>query len=175
MTRSVANFVLFQAVWFAAVLGATAGRMWIGPLAALAFLTAHLWMVGDEGERRRELSYVLTVGLLGTLADSFLRAIGATAYPTSEEAWFFAWAPPWIASLWIAFAMLPRFSLGWLRGNPGLAVALGAVGGPLSYLAGARLGAVAVGDSPSLTWTALALEYAVVTPLLLRFAPRASA
>ena len=105
--RNVANFLLFQAFWFAAVLGAAAGRVWLGPLAALAVLAAHLWMVGDDRERRRELSYVLAVGLLGTLVDSFLRAIGATAYPTSEGAWPFASVPPWITSLWVAFAMLP--------------------------------------------------------------------
>ncbi len=171
--RNVANFLLFQTFWFTAVLGAAAGRMWLGPLAAIAVLTVHLWMLGDGRERKRELAYVLAVGLLGTLVDSLLRTAGATAYPTSEQAWPFAAVPPWITSLWVAFAILPRFSLRWLRGRPALAVLLGALGGPLSYLAGARLGAVAVGQSPSLTWTALALEYAVVTPLLLRFAPRA--
>ena len=168
--RNAGNFLLFQAVWFTTVWGAAGGRPWIGPIATLAFLGVHLRMLGSRRERRRELAYVLAVGLLGTVADSLLHAVGATAYPSSHQRSSGAWAPLWITSLWLAFATLPRFSLGWLRGRPVLAAALGAVGGPLAYLAGTRLGAVAVGDSPLLTWAALALEYAVATPLLLRFA-----
>ena len=45
------------------------------------------------------------------------------------------------------------------------------MGGPLSYFAGTRMGAVAIGESSTLTWSALAAEYAVVTPLLLALAP----
>jgi hypothetical protein len=47
-----------------------------------------------------------------------------------------------------------------------LAALLGAVGGPLSYFGGSRLGAVAHADSELFTYGLLALEYAVVTPLL---------
>jgi hypothetical protein len=83
--------------------------------------------------------------------------------------------PPWITALWIGFATLPRFSLAWLRGKPWLAALLGGVAGPLSYLAGVRLGAVAVGAHPLLTFGVLAAEYALVTPLLLLLAPRSEA
>ena len=173
--RNFANLLLFQAVWFSAVLGAAAGRMWVGPLATGAFLLAHLRMIDGTRERRRELGYVLAVGALGAVADSLLRAAGATVYPTSDEAWSFATAPPWIWSLWAAFAMLPRYSLAWLLERPRLAALFGAVGGPLSFLAGTRFGAVAAGELALVTWIALAMQYAVATPLLLRFAPRARA
>jgi hypothetical protein len=61
----------------------------------------------------------------------------------------------------------------WLAGRPALAALLGAVGGPLSFAAGARMGAVGVGPTPALTWGVLALEYALATPLLLLLAPHA--
>jgi len=165
--KNLANFVLFQVAWFACVSAAAHGYMWLGPLVVLVAVTLHLLVIADPEERRWELGYILVVGLVGMLADTGLGLLGATRYPSSEAVWSLALAPPWITALWVLFATLPHHSLAWLRGRPRLAVVLGAVGGPLSYLGGTRLGAVAVGDQPLLTWGALAIEYAVVTPLLL--------
>jgi len=169
--RNLANFALFQLAWFVAVGGAARGELWAGPFAVGVFLLIHLGMLPSQRSRGAELVYVLAVGAIGALADTALHAIGATAYPTSVEGWGHALVPPWIISLWVAFALLPRFSLGWLAGKPGLAFLLGAIGGPLSYLGGTRMGAVAAGENELLTWGALSLEYALITPLLLRFAP----
>ncbi len=173
--KNILNFALFQLFWFAAVCGAGAGELWFGPLAVALFLVLHLVMVPAAAERRRELGYVLAVGLAGSFIDSSLHAIGATAYPTSHEAWPFVVVPPWIVSLWLGFAMLPRFSLGWLAGRPVLAALFGVIGGPLSYFAGSRFGAVAVAEEPLLTWGALAVEYAILMPIMLRLAPGAAA
>lgn len=164
------NFVLFQLFWFVAVGGAARGWLWAGPAAVVVFLVVHLAMIRAASERRRELVYALLAGAVGTLLDTGLRAVGALTYPSSE-AWGLVLVPPFITSLWVAFALLPRFSLAWLAGRPLLTLVLGAVGGPLSFYAGTRLGAVGAGSSPTLTWGLLALEYALVTPLLLRFAP----
>ncbi len=166
--KKLANFLLFQGAWFVTVAGAARGAVWVGPATFAAVAAVHLLLVF---ERARELRFLLFAGVLGTIADSVLAALGATAYPSSEAAWHFPIVPPWITALWIGFATLPRFSLAWLVRRPGLAALLGAVGGPLSYLAGARLGAVAVSSEPLLTWGALAVEYALATPLLLWLAP----
>ena len=119
----------------------------------------------------RETLWAVGVGALGTVLDSALLAAGATRYPGTDAAWPEALVPPWITALWVAFALLPRVSLRWLAGRTTLAALLGAVGGPLSYLAGERMGAVALADAPAFTVVALAVEYALLTPLLLRFAP----
>ena len=166
--RNIQNYALFQGVWFAAVSGAAAGRPWQGVAAAALMLLVHLWLVS---ERWRELRYVLAVGAAGSLADSLLSALGVLAYPVHTQAYGGPWVPPWIAALWLAVGMLPRFSLAWLRGRLPLAAALGALAGPLSFLAGERLGVVeATGVA---TWIALGLEYALAMPLLLLLAPRA--
>ncbi len=170
--KNLGNFLLFQAGWFACVSGAAEGRLWLGPLVAFGVVTIHLMVVARAVNRRREAVYIVAVGLLGVLMDTGLNAIGATRYPLSLEADGVPFAPAWIAALWVLFATLPHHSLSWLAGRPWLAVLLGAVGGPLSYMAGVRMGAVAVGESPLLTWGALAIEYALVTPLLLRYARR---
>jgi len=162
--RNLLNFALFQAGWFACVLGGVRGEMAWGPIAVAAIVVVHLAVVSRSGERTGELGFIVAVGLAGTLLDTGLRVLEVTAYPTSPEGIF---VPPWIAALWFLFATLPYHSLGWLRGRPTLAFLLGAIGGPLSYFGGVRMGAVSTGPEPVWTWLALAVEYAVVTPLML--------
>jgi len=179
--KSLANFALFQTFWFAAVGGAARGQLWVGPVAVAVFVSAHLAMV-PRGERRPEAGYLVGVTLVGGLVDTALHAFAVTGFPTSPPGASFTWPqglgpipPPWILSCWLAFACLPRFSLGWLAGRPTLAALLGAVGGPLSYLAGVRLGATEVPGSTLTTVLVLAVEYAVLTPLMLALVPRSRA
>jgi hypothetical protein len=82
--------------------------------------------------------------------------------------------PWWIFAMWPMFSTTLNISMRFLQGRPWLAAALGAAGAPLSYAAGARLGAVAL---PNRT-AALALEGAgwlVILPLLIAMARRLSA
>jgi len=168
--RNLANYLLFQVGWFACVSRAAHGDMWSGPLVVLVIVALHLLFVVRPSERRWELGYILAIGVLGMLVDTGLGLIGATCYPSSEAVWPARIAPPWITALWVLFGTLPHHSLGWLAGRPALAVVLGAIGGPLSFLGGTRFMAVAPGEAPLLTWVALALEYALLTPLLLHLA-----
>jgi len=168
--RNLANYLLFQAGWLACVGAAVEGRMWLGPLAVLAIVVLHLALLTQRGRRKRELGYLLAIGALGLVADSLLAALDLVRYPTSVESWPSALVPAWITALWILFATLPAHSMSWLRGRHTLAVLFGAIGGPLSFLAGVRLGAIEPGSHPSWTWLALAVEYAVLMPLMLHFA-----
>jgi hypothetical protein len=168
--KNLLNYALFQSVWFAAVWGAASGHLVLGFLAAHAMLAAHLAMLPGT-ERLRELGYLLAVTTVGGVADSVLSHAGLIVYPTSD-AWTLPTSPPWILGLWLGFAMLPRFSLAWLRPRLAWAVVLGALGGPLSFYAGTRFGAISPGSAA--TWWALALEYAVLVPLMLRLAPRST-
>ncbi len=168
--RSLLQFAAFQAVWFASVLGAARGQAWLGALALLPYLA---WMLAGERARGRWLARWLAAGALGCLLDSALRVRGLIVYPLVPAGWPTWLVPPFIASLWIAFATLPHVSLAWLAPRPALAVLLGALGGPLSFAAGVRMGAIEHGRSIVATNVALALEYALATPILLRWlAPR---
>jgi len=175
---SLLNFALFQGFWFAAVIGASRGELWWGPAAALVFAAVHLGMV-PAGLRRAEVGYLAGMTIVGGLLDTALHAFDVTAFPTSSPGTSGAWPealglvpPPWILSCWLAFACLPRFSLGWLVDRPRLAALFGAIGGPLSYLAGVRLGAAAIPGDATTTVTVLAVEYAVLMPLMLALVPR---
>jgi len=166
------HFLSFQGVWFAAVLGAAHGLGWPGPVALLLHVVLHLSAV-PGAQRVREVRALAWAGLAGLVMDSGLMHLGATVYPTNTI--HFGLCPPWIVALWVGFASLPRYSLAWLRGRTGLAVLLGAVGGPLSYWGGTRTGAVALSDPWWISVAALSVQYAVVTPLLLRWMPARSA
>ncbi len=166
MTRLVTNFALFQAGWFACVLGAAWGRPWTGAALALA---AAAWHVARAARPGGELALVLIAAAFGAAFDSLLAASGWLVY-ASPVPWA-GLAPVWIVALWACFATTLNVSLGWLKGRHVLAAVLGAAGGPLAYLAGEALGGVTLSArTPSLA--ALAAGWAVAMPLLLLIAAR---
>jgi len=170
--RSLIQFAAFQGLWFAAVLGAARGQPWLGAAVLIPFLALHRWGLGLG---RAEVTRAVGLGLLGAALDGVLAGFGLLAYPGSTGDWPPFLVPPWIAALWVAFALLTPISLAWLARRPGLAVVLGAVGGAFSALAGVRMGALALGEPKGLSLAVLALEYAVATPLLLRLVPARAA
>lgn len=173
MTAKVVNFVVFQVVYSACVLGAARGWLWLGPVAGAVLLPINLLFV-PKGRRLCELRLWAICGALGFTLDSGLLASGLIDFPSiarvMPEAAASGWlVPPWIVTLWIAVGTMLRTTLGWLAERRLLAVALGAVGGPLSFWSGSRLGAVEL-PAGWLTLGALSLEYALVMPVLLRLA-----
>ncbi len=54
-----------------------------------------------------------------------------------------------------------------MNGRPVLAAIFGAIGGPLSYMAGERLGAIALGDPRWRSLLVLSISWAVAMPLLM--------
>lgn len=168
MLTSLLNLIAFKLGWIAAVGGASQESLWLGPAVIAAIVLVHVSLVR---ETLAEFAFVVAVGLAGAALDSGMSAAGLIQYPTSEAGWAFGVVPPWIAALWVLFATLPRYSLRWLSGRPLLAVLFGAVGGPLSFLAGSKLGVIAPGETAWLTYAALALEYAVALPIIMLFAP----
>lgn len=162
----IVNFLVFQAGWFATVLGAANGAPWLGPVAVLAAAALHLRLSPRPSVEARLLAAAL---LLGLGADSALLATGWIAYPNGH--WAPGLAPYWIVTLWALFATTLNVSMRWMRGRFLLAVLFGAIGGPLSYLAGARLGAMTFVDTvPAVA--ALAIGWAVAMPLLLVLSAR---
>ncbi|MGK2926041.1 MAG: DUF2878 domain-containing protein, partial [Lysobacterales bacterium] len=165
------NFVAFQLGWFACVLGAANGLPWAGPLVVLAVVTLHL------ARARRPLPELRLIGLamaLGLLVDSLLLATGWLSYPSGlwlPGPWQSNLAPYWIVAMWALFATTLNLSMGWLRGRPLLAALMGAVGGPLSYLAGEKLGGIEL-TAPVAALSALAFAWAVAMPLLMWAAAR---
>jgi hypothetical protein len=165
-TSLIINIVAFQAGWFACALGATHGLPWLGTLAVLLIAAWHLYTAAQPAREARLLAAVLLIGLV---FDSLLCWQGLITFHNGQP------LPPlsahWMVALWVLFATALNVSMRWLRGRWWLAAAFGAVGGPMSYLAGAKLGALALSDS-ALTLPAIGVGWALLMPLLVALAIR---
>lgn len=141
MTRVLVNLVAFQLGWLACVLGGAHGLPWLGVVAVGLVVAYHL---SSAAAPRREALLLLTVGLIGALWDGLLVRLGFLEYPSGM---ILPWlAPVWIIAMWVGFATTLNLSLGWLRGRWYWAMLFGALGGPLAYWAGMKLGGVSFPD-----------------------------
>jgi hypothetical protein len=159
--RSLWNFAMFQAGWFACVLGAAERQWWIGPLCTVAILAVHLRIAKD---RPGEWRFLLATLPLGFVVDNLQVALGAIE---SRSTLAPALAPLWLLPLWPLFGSVFGESMRWMLGRPWLGAAFGAIGAPLSYLAGAKTGALRVDDDPWRFAVVVGLLWAGAMPLLL--------
>ena len=156
------NFAMFYLGWFACVGGAARGQLWLGPAVVAGLILVHLALNPNPGQEAR---LVLLTGLLGFVSDTAQASVGLYAFTnTSVAPWL---CPSWMVALWMMFATTLNSSMGWLAGRFALGAALGAVFGPLSYFAGARLGAIELHANTPLTLAALAIVWACAMPALL--------
>lgn len=156
------NFAMFYLGWFACVGGAARGLLWLGPAVVAGLVLVHLVVAPHRGQ---EAGLILLSGLLGFLADTAQASLGLYAFTnTSVAPWL---CPPWMVALWMLFATTLNSSMRWLAGRFALGAALGALFGPLSYLAGARLGAIELHANTPLTLAAIAFAWACAMPTLL--------
>lgn len=166
MKRTLLNFAAFQIGWFACVLSAASGLPLLGLLVVGLVVVLHVQI---SEWRSHELILVCLAVVLGLVFDSLLVMSGWLWYPSGMM--FAGVAPYWILAMWALFATTLNVSMGWLKGKPFLASVLGAVFGPLSYMAGQRLGAMEFVNFQSAIF-ALAIIWALVMPLLVTVAAR---
>jgi hypothetical protein len=159
--QNLLNVAAFQACWFASVLGAAAGLPWVGPVVLLTWIIVHLRALRPAATI--ELRVLVAAAILGWFADSAMVLAGLISFP--ESAQLGGPSPLWMVGLWVGFAATLRHSMGWLRGRWRLGAALGGIGGALSYSGGQALGAISLEGSIGVL--AVAVQYAVATPLLL--------
>lgn len=127
-----ANVILYQLIWLLCVLGGNSGA-----LAALVLLLVHLALSKKKGADLKMMGFVLFVGLV---VDTTLRQVGLFLF--TDPGWPI---PFWLMVIWLGLAITPHHSLAWMKNRLWAAALFGAVGGPLAYWAGARLGAVSFG------------------------------
>lgn len=157
------NFILFQLAWFAGILGAAHEAPLIGVFIILVCVLFHLWRL-PKGERRLEFVFMWQCFFLGTLIDTCLMHAGIMVYASPNPISFLS--PLWMSLLWVALAITINHSLSWLKNRYLLSMALGAIAGPLSYLAGVRMGAGAM-PHEVLSLSILAIVWAFAMPLIL--------
>jgi hypothetical protein len=159
---SVLGFAAMQLAWFACVGGAARGVYWVGPVAILASLVLRLGLRKMFGNVRMWL-YLAASAVLGFALDSVFLHQGLFVMPNHS-----VWSPPWLVALWPSLALCigKDAELSWLEGRTWLAVAAGAVFGPLAYASGIRMGAVHESANATRSLVLLGLAWAMVLPAL---------
>jgi hypothetical protein len=158
----ILNFIFFQVGWFSSVYGGAQQMPWLGPLAVSAALFMHFRAAKRP---RQELALILSCAAIGAAFDSALVALGWVQYSSgifSESA-----APYWIITMWMLFATTLNVSMRWLRNKEKLAALFGLLGGPITYLAGQKLGGIILVDQIA-ALVALGIGWAIMMPILLR-------
>jgi len=162
MIRKILNFALFQAGWFACVLGGAHDMAMAAVAAAVAVIVINLWWQRET--LVCELRLIIVATVIGFSFDTV--NLSLDVFSLNGTARFPHLCPVWLAALWAMFGTTLHGSLGWLAGRYWLAAILGAVAGTISYLGGARLGAVTMNPDLAFSVTVLACGWAAAMPLL---------
>lgn len=121
------NVLLFQVGWFVCIL---CGSQW-ALLYTAGALCLHFTL---SAQRLADLVAVILCVAIGLVHDLILIRTGQINFVES-----FLWPPLWLLCLWILMGITLNHSLRWVYERYYWAAVLGAVSGPLSYLAGVKL------------------------------------
>lgn len=157
-------FVVGQIGWFACVLSAARGIPSIGFVVSAILIAIHL---ATTPRPVPELKLLGTVVLIGAIWESVPVATGLLVYPDGTVIPHAA--PYWILALWGLFAAQFNTSFRWLKPKIALAALLGAIAGPMSFRAGAALGAVRFAYPWPATFV-LAIGWGCLMPILVLLA-----
>ncbi len=155
------NYAAYQVGWIAAVGGAAIGSPVAGAVVAFALTAAH---VGLARERGREAALVAAAILTGLVVERLLIAEGT--YRLFGGGPVDRWPPPWLVALWAQFATTWRYSLTAVFARWWMAALFGALGGPLAFVAGARVGAVALATPMTPALVRIGVAWAVALAVL---------
>lgn len=159
----IINAALFQITWFACALGGAHNMRWPAVIACgvLAAFQLH-----PKNRHPTDLKLIATAIALGLVIDTAWIQLGLIEY--SDPIPFTAIAPLWIILLWVGFAMTINHSLSWLNKHPLLPAVTGLIFAPLSYVAGAKLGALTFTGNLSVVIVSLGSAWALAMTVLIK-------
>lgn len=159
IARVLVNIIGFYAGWFACILGAGRGVVWIGPVVVACVVAPQVLAHRD---RLREAATVVAVAGVGVTIDVLLYSFGLITFAAGVGVF-----AVWIGALWVNFAATLSVSLGWLARWPIVAGVIGAVSGPGTYALGVALGAIGFHEERWRSVAVLAAVWAVALPAAL--------
>ena len=136
--KNIFNILGFQLSWWACVLGVKNGLPYLGPACMLLFLGIHFIYLKSN---ILELKLIIPFAVLGTLVDTGIAISGLLSY-NGLYAQNIILAPLWITAMWGGFCATVNHSLSWLKEKWVSSFILGAIFGPLSYIAGEKFDAI---------------------------------
>ena len=166
MTTVFINLILFKIAWATTVITAAASMPILGVVAVTGAAALRLAWADDAGAEGRLL---LIAAAIGFGWESLLVTTGVLQYDTGML--LPGIAPYWIVAMWVLFATTLNVGMRWLRKSVLVAAIAGAIGGPLSFLAGSGAGAVEL-VRPVASLLVIGVGWAVLLPLLVWLAER---
>ena len=151
--KKLFNAVLFQLGWFACILGGDA----VALVATVSILCLHKVFFINK---RFEWYFIVSIAVTGFIVDNTLSALGVLTFQSPS----LLFTPLWMVCIWVLFAMTLNHSLGWLKNRLWLASVLGAISGPMSYLAGSKLANVALSTPPTFSLLSISACWAILLP-----------
>ncbi len=151
--HALLNGIFFQVTWFGAVL--------LGTVAAAGAATLLLLHASTRGRAKADLTLAALLAAVGLGLDTAWIHLGILDYGAT------AVAPAWIVLLWVAVGGSLNHSLAFLGRAPIVGALLVAPAGAISYIAGAELGGVTIGNPAGLA--VVALVWAVLFLVLLKW------
>ncbi|MCB2216322.1 DUF2878 domain-containing protein [Desulfofustis glycolicus] len=148
------NLAIYNVVWLICVLGGNS-LAWLG----LVLVAGHFLI---SPNRRRDALLATAVLTVGVMTDGILHTIGFFTFIPDQFP-----IPFWLAVIWLALATLPNHSLSWMKRRPVLSALFGALGGPLAYWGGARLGAATLNWPLLESLLLLAVVWGLLWPLIM--------
>ena len=156
-------FLGYKVVWLICVLGGGVyGYPFFASLPMLLWVV--LWVLNSE---KRRAVFVLTCFSLfyGTCWDSIFTISGVMIFsPTAQTG---TPLPLWMMMLWLGFGAIFRQCFASFHSKKYALCAIGAIGGPMAYLGGAKMEAMTIGVSKNLFVVAIGLEWAIALPLFM--------
>jgi hypothetical protein len=158
--RFFINALGFQTAWWACIAGIGLGLEIPALIYCLVLAALHLAFAAQPLAEAKLAAIALVTGVL---ADTLLQMVKVIS--------FYGWAldpvsPFWLWMLWVLFAMTLNASLSFLQKLPlWLSAVTGLAFGPLTYYAGAQLGAASF-DGSLVHLAALALTWMIALPFL---------
>lgn len=131
------NGFIFQALWFACVLGGANQIIWPCIL-LLAIMMA--WQLKPGNRHTTDLRLIGCALVMGLIVDTAWTLLGFMEFSDTRP--IYPFSPIWMLVMWIGFALTINHSLKWLKTHWALPWAMGFYGGPAAYYAGLKLGAV---------------------------------
>lgn len=135
--EAIISLAAMQISWFACVLGAANEMPWLGVVVSICVVAQHLMRAQD---RVLEIKLIAAAFVFGLVLDSALATAGLMTFESGTLV--SGWTTPWMLALWIGFATALTSTLSWVVARPAASIAFGAIGGPLAYWSGAKLGAI---------------------------------
>ena len=159
--KKMINFILFQLLWVACVLGADNQTIW--PALSIILIMLVIFLLPSI-RAKNDFIFIITCLVLGFILDSSLAYFNFIDY--SFNYGFTRIAPLWILFLWVGFALTLNHSMAWIFNNAKLGYLLMALGPPLSYISAGKLGAVSI-NNMLLTSLLVSLSWMLVFKILL--------